>query len=282
MRLAHWKSRDGVAWYRSATLYESSGDYTGQDPRASLWSPMPVFNDEDSTWYLTYVAYRSKPDTREQFLNNFEGCIWQARSGTPGIDGLDGPYEDIGVIMDPSLADDWEGLQGTDSFFPFRAGNHWLAFMGSAKTGKLPVTFWGNGLALAPALTGPWIRLSARNPVDFGVNFTENPVVTRLNDGFFIAVMDIQGEGFGYSVSPDGIRWSDMQEVRLPERMKKWWSEFRTPLCLIREDDGTYTVFFTATKEKTNYWQHIGDPGYKLDTGFDSMGKLSVRITSIK
>ncbi|GAI53767.1 unnamed protein product, partial [marine sediment metagenome] len=36
----------------------------------------------------------------------------------------------------------------------------WLAFTGSAKTEKLPMEFWGNGLALAPALTGPWIRLS--------------------------------------------------------------------------------------------------------------------------
>ena len=45
----------------------------------------------------------------------------------------------LGIIMDPDLADDWEGLQGTDSFFPFRAGNKWLAFMGSARTEKLPI-----------------------------------------------------------------------------------------------------------------------------------------------
>jgi hypothetical protein len=279
MRLGHWKSSDGINWERVSTLMESSGDYTGEDPRAAIWSPMPVFNDEDSTWYMTYVAYMCKPDTREQFLNNFDGRIWQAKSKIRGYDGLGGPYEDIGIIMEPgALADDWEGLQGTDSFFPFRSGNKWLAFMGSAKTEKLPITFWGNGLALAPALTGPWIRLSARNPVDFGVNFTENPIVTRLDDGLFIAIMDSHGEGFGYSVSPDGIYWSKLKTLNVTDKMTSWWFEFRTPLSLIREDDGTYTVFFTVMKEETDYWQHIGEEGYILDTGFDSMGKLSVRI----
>ena len=150
--------------------------------------------------------------------------------------------------------------------------------MGSARTEKLPMTFWGNGLALAPALTGPWIRLSARNPVDFGTNFTENPIVTRLDDGTYIAVMDSHGEGFGYSVSPDGVTWSQMIEIQVVDKMEKWWSGFRTPLGLIPEGDGTYTVFFTVMMEDTDYWDHIGEPGYKLDTGFDSVGKLSVRI----
>jgi len=49
-----------------------------------------------------------------------------------------------------------------------------------------------------------------------------------------------------------------------------------------REDDGTYTVFFTVMKEETDYWQHMGETGYILDTGFDSVGKLSVRIVTKK
>jgi len=35
-------------------------------------------------------------------------------------------------------------------------------------------------------------------------------------------------------------------------------------------------------KEETDYWQHMGEPGYILDTGFDSVGKLSVRIVTKK
>jgi len=280
MRLAHWRSEDGIHWERISTLYESSGDFTGKDPRAALWSPMPVFNETDSNWYMTYVAYRCKPDTREQFLNNYDGHIWQARSKTKGLNGLGGPYEDIGIIMEPAYADEWEGLQGTDSFFPFKSGNTWIAFMGSAKTEKLPMTFWGNGLALAPALTGPWIRLNARNPVDFGTNFTENPIVTQLDDGTLIAIMDAHGTGFGYSVSVNGVEWSELKTVKVVDKMEPWWSEFRTPLSLIREDDGTYTLFFTAMKDPTDYWDHIGEKGYVLDTGFDSVGKLSVKIVT--
>lgn len=281
MRMAHWKSEDGLDWQRVSTLFESSGDYTGEDPRAALWSPMPVYNDEDSTWYMTYVAYRCKPDTKQQFLNNHDGRIWQARSLVKGKDGIGGPYEDIAVIQEPGpLADEWEGLQGSDSFFPYKVGNKWLAFTGSAKTEKLPMEFWGNGLALAPALTGPWIRLSKRSPVDFGTNFSENPIVTQLDDGTLIAVMDSHGTGFGYSVSVDGLNWSKMKYVQVTNKLDTWWAEFRTPLGLIQEDDGLFTIFFTVMKEGTDYWDHIGEEGYVIDTGFDSMGKLKLRLTN--
>lgn len=281
MRIGHWRSADGLEWERVSTLYESSGDYTGKDPRAALWSPMPVFNPEDSTWYMTYVAYRCMPNTKEQFLNNFDGRIWQAKSEVQGIHGLGGPYADMGIIQEPGpLADEWEGLQGSDSFFPFRVGNKWLAFTGSAKTEKLPMEFWGNGLALAPSLTGPWIRLSRRSPVDFGTNFSENPIVTELKDGTLIAVMDAHGSGFGYSLSRNGVDWSDMKFVEVTDRVEPWWAEFRTPLGLIEEGDGTFTLFFTAMKEPTDYWQHLGEEGYSLDTGFDSMGKLTVRVVT--
>ena len=279
MRLAHWKSDDGLNWQRVSTLYESSGDYTGKDPRAALWSPMPVYNHEDSTWYMTYVAYRCRPDTRQQFLNNHDGRIWQARSMVKGKNGIVGPYRDLGVIQEPGpLADDWEGLQGSDSFFPYKVGNKWLAFTGSAKTEKLPMEFWGNGLALAPALTGPWIRLSRRSPVDFSTNFSENPIVTSLEDGTLIAVMDSHGSGFGYSVSADGLNWSEMKYVQVTDKLQPWWSEFRTPLGLVPEGDGLFTVFFTAMKEETDYWDHIGEEGYVLDTGFDSVGMLKVTL----
>ncbi|MFO7670473.1 MAG: glycosyl hydrolase [Bacteroidales bacterium] len=279
MRLAHWKSRDGVKWERVSTLYESSGDFTGTDPRAALWSPMPVFNEEDSTWYMTYVAYRCAPNTRDQFLNNFGGRIIQARSLVKGTGGLGGPYRDIAVIQEPGpLADEWEGLQGSDSFFPFKLGNKWLAFTGSAKTEKLPMEFWGNGLALAPSLTGPWIRLTRRSPVEFGTNFSENPIVTQLPDGTLVAVMDSHGSGFGYSVSTDGLKWSPMKYVVVTDKLGKWWAEFRTPLGLVPEEDGTFTLFFTVMKEPTDYWDHLGEEGYVLDTGFDSVGKMTLRI----
>lgn len=279
MRLGYWTSGDGVNWTMVSTLYESSGDYTGTDRRGALWSPMPVFDESMNNWYMTYIGYSCLPDTKEQFLNNHNGQIWQAKSEVPGIEGIGGPYKDIGIIMEPGPeSDEWEGLQGTDSFYPFKVNGGWVAFYGSAKTEKLPIQFWGVGLAESESLQGPWKRLSDMNPVDFKENFSENPIVTKIGDTIYIAVMDAHGDGFGYSLSYDGFNWSRMYHVNVSEKLKPWWSEFRTPLCLIEEDDGRFSVFFTAMKEETDYWEHMGEEGYVLDTGFDSMGWLRVKL----
>src|SRR5262249_52463126 len=124
MRLAHWISVDRTHWKRLATLFESTGDFTGKDPRAALWSPMPVYDPKDRRWNLFYVAYQSAPDTPKEWLTNHEGRIWRAFSTIPGEMGIDGPYTDVGVILERGKdSDSWEGLQGTDSFFPYLVGS---------------------------------------------------------------------------------------------------------------------------------------------------------------
>src|ERR687885_539128 len=50
MRLAHWQSDDRLHWTRISTLYESSGEFEGKDPRAALWSPLPVYDDTEQRW----------------------------------------------------------------------------------------------------------------------------------------------------------------------------------------------------------------------------------------
>jgi hypothetical protein len=51
------------------------------------------------------------------------------------------------------------------------------------------------GRVSAPALSGPWKRLSAHNPVPLDAQHgVENPVVTRLHDGRYIAVWERQCE----------------------------------------------------------------------------------------
>ncbi len=249
MKLAHWTSRDKQAWKRVSTLYESSGNFDGTDPRAALWAPMPVFNDQDNHWELFYVAYRSQPDTAEKWLNNYEGRIWRAVSTRPGADGIGGPYKDVGVILEPGRdSDPWEGLQGTDSFFPYQVGGRWLGFYGSARTEVKPVPYWKVGLVSAPALSGPWKRLSDHNPVPLDDRHgVENPVVTRLRDGRYIAVFDSVGptDQIGYALSGDGVAWGKAKYLLL-DRSKLWTSDVRTPLGLIPEDDGTYTLFYTG------------------------------------
>ena len=165
MKLAHWTSTDRMHWRRAATLFESSGDFTGRDPRAALWSPMPVFDPAANRWNLFYVAYAASADTSREWLTNHEGRIWRAVRSVPGMGGIDGPWKDAGVVLERGKdSDSWEGLQGTDSFFPYRVKDKWYAFYGSAHTESLPISLWQVGLASAGDLGGPWSRCTALNP----------------------------------------------------------------------------------------------------------------------
>ncbi|MGB8030756.1 MAG: hypothetical protein WCF30_13965 [Terracidiphilus sp.] len=251
MRLAHWTSTDRVHWKRCATLYESSGDFTGNDPRAALWSPMPVFDPDAKRWNLFYVAYQAAPDTVYEWRTNHEGRIWRAVSETPGWEGIDGPYRDAGIVLERGKdSDPWEGLQGTDSFFPYRAGGKWYALYGSAHTERLPISLWQVGLASAASLGGPWIRCTDLNPLRTEPRFIENPIVMRLTDGTYVAVYDNhQPNEVGYAVSTDGIHWSSGQHLIVQTGNGIWASEVRTPLGLVEEGNGQYTLFYTANEK---------------------------------
>ena len=165
-KLAHWSSNDRLHWKRVSTLYESSGEFAGKDPRAALWGPMFVYDEQAQKWDLIYVAYRAAPDTETEWRGNYEGTIWRAVSNVKGPAGIDGPYTDVGVLLRPDAdSQPWEGLQGTDSFFPYQVGNRWLGFYGSANTERKPIAHWRVGLAEAAQLAGPWKRCAGTNPV---------------------------------------------------------------------------------------------------------------------
>jgi hypothetical protein len=248
-RLAHWSSDDRLTWKRISTLRESSGDYTGQDPRAALFLPIPIYDPQDERWNLFYSAFRSAPNSGGRWLINHDGRIWRAASRTPGPEGIGGPYDDLGVILAPGPdSDPWEGLQGVDSFFPFRTGSRWRAFYGSAQTQKWPCEFWGVGLVEAPKLAGPWKRLSKLNPIPIDKRWVENPQVLRLRDGAYAAVFDAtpQGRAIGYTGSPDGKHWAEGKYVKLSAGEGDWLKQSRVPLGLIERADGDFDVFFTG------------------------------------
>lgn len=251
MKLAHWVSGDRLHWRRVSTPFTSSGDFTGRDPRAALWAPMPIFDEKEDRWNLFYVAYRSKPDTKTQFLLNHDGRIWRAISTVKGFSKIDGPYKDVGIVLEPGKdSDSWEGLQGVDSFFPYRVGNGWFAFYGSAHTEMKPISSWQVGLASAPALAGPWKRCSQLNPLHIEKVFMENPVVTKLKDQTYVAVYDTDvnfPNAIGYSFSSDGIHWSTGEHVVIPPTGEQGWpAKLRTPLGLISEENNEFTLFYTG------------------------------------
>ena len=276
MRLAHWVSQDRLHWKRLATLAESSGDFSGKDPRAALWSPLPVYDPADNRWNLFYVAYQAAPDTSQQWLTNHEGRIWRAVSDTPGVEGIGGPYTDVGVILQRGRdSDSWEGLQGTDSFFPYKVGDQWYALYGSAHTEKIPISLWQVGLAKASELAGPWVRCTDRNPLTVEERFIENPIVTKLDDGTYVAVYDTDAaNAIGYTFSSDGIHWSPGQHLLVQEGKGVWATEVRTPLGLISEAKDSFTLFYTAN-EKVSGMQPDGNG---INTTPGSVGLVEVQL----
>lgn len=246
LKLAHWTSPDGLTWTRQSTIDDGSGDFTGEDPRSNLWAPMPIFNEAKDRWELFYVAYHSGGKGK---TSHWDGRIWRAESTTPGRKGIGGPWSDRGIVLEPgSDSQPWEGVQGTDSFYPFHNGKKWIGLYGSSPCGRP----WQVGLAEADSLAGPWRRLSG-NPALNGYGDIENPIVTKTADGLFVAVYDqiSPSDVIGYIVSEDGITWSKPKQLRIQSTT---CGDIRTPLGLVREPDGTFTVFFTGRAAKDRYW----------------------------
>jgi hypothetical protein len=276
MRLAHWVSRDRMHWDRRLTLMESSGDFTGKDQRAAFWSPIPIYDPKEGQWNLFYIAYQALPDTPREWLTNHEGRIWRAVSKTPGFSGVDGPYQDVGIILQRGReSDTWEGLQGTDSFFPYQVGDKWYAFYGSAHTETLPISLWQVGLASAPDLAGSWARCTDVNPLRVEPRFIENPIVTRLADGTYVAVYDTDApNAVGYTFSTDGTHWSPGQHLVVQKDGGVWATEVRTPLGLVEEGPDSFTLFYTANEKVPGA---ATDPnGIVLTPG--SMGLVEVQL----
>jgi hypothetical protein len=261
MRLAHWSSPDAVSWRRVGTLYETDGSMRPDDTRFSLWAPMAIFNDTEDRWNLFYIAYR--PGVLEHEQIHMDGRVWRAVSATPGREGIGGPYRDAGIVLQPDAdSQPWEGQQGTDSFYPWRADDRWLAFYGSHN--HHPLGPWQVGLAEAPTLAGPWRRCDGLNPSTIEPIFIENPVVTRLPEGW-VAVYDNCGPGdtyvpearhVGVAFSRDGRHWPPGRPlaVQVPAGPAQWSEDCRTALGLIPEDDGTFTLLYTAKLRDQSFW----------------------------
>jgi hypothetical protein len=268
-RIGYWTSKDAIHWKRQSTIYQSSGTYAVTDDdnplndrRAAIWSYMPVFNRESNRWNGFYLAYTV---SKEYKPNHSFGRIWRCESVQEGMDGIGGPYRDCGIVMEPGLDSQlWEGRQGVDSFFPYKVGEKWLGFYGGAfpyeKWSDYPLKYqqkwWGVGLASANKLDGSWKRMDTTiNPVtSIHPWFIENPIVSELPGGVLIAIFDGGPDAwglhlpnmFGYSLSLDGITWTEAHYIPIHTKVKKWWDIMRTPLGLVPEGNGIYTVVYAA------------------------------------
>ncbi|GAP73135.1 hypothetical protein [Candidatus Symbiothrix dinenymphae] len=272
MQIGHWKSSDGIDWQRVETICKSDADFTGSSQRATVWGSNVVFNEDDDRWHMFYIYYKAKPNEPNVFYMGYDAIVQHSVSTVKGMDGIDGPWEETNVLMrydDPSK-DAWEGLQGLDSFFPYKIGKKWYAFYGSATTQDLAHCQWLIGLAQADKMDGPWTRMSKLNPVH---THAENPIVVQLKNGVYIAIVDgLEARKIGYLLSYDGVHWSNMRYIDLAAKIERWWiarGGLRTPLSLIEEEDGTYSMFFTATKN------------YADGQNFECLSRAKVKISYI-
>ena len=211
---------------------------------------MVIFDPEHQLWNMFYVAYYSRgPDGTGRWYGAYDGHVIQATSTVPGMSGVDGPYVDRGVVLRPSAESEaWEGLQGSDSFFPFKVGDRWMAFYGSANTEFDPIKSWRVGLASSATLSGPWTRCGPLNPSTIETHFIENPIVYRLPQAY-IAIYDVDVDdphAIGYAFSPDGLHWGHGRHLDVRPRHE---IHTRTPVGLLPQGDGTYALFFTAVDQ---------------------------------
>jgi hypothetical protein len=262
LRISYWTSNDAVNWIRKSTIFESIPGRTPTNPRSELWLTGVEFNEKENAWNIFYVAYRSgDADKKENAGADYSGRIWRAKSVNHGIDGIGGPYADMGIVLEPDEnSQEWEGQQAVASFNPYKVNNTWYSFYDGHN--HIPQGGWPTGLAFAKELEGPWIRMPEEfNPLPIVDYFMENAVISRMKNGKYLAVFDSYGDQeIGYSISEDGINWNKEVRVKIQFKDDLWGKDgdhsMRTPLCAIEEKDGTFTVVYTslmANKEKRFY-----------------------------
>ncbi len=151
-----------------------------------------------------------------------------------------------------------------------------MALYGSAKTEHIPITSWRVGLAHAPTLAGPWRRVEPAVPAGIEPTFIENPIVERLPSGEFLAVYDSQAPScIGYAPSVDGRLWRRGYSLRIQDAKTGWAKDVRTPLGLIPEGGGEYTVFYTGFVNQPD-WETLLDGNG--DNTSCAVGKIRVRL----
>jgi len=89
--------------------------------------------------------------------------------------------------------------------------------------------------------------------INLNGGFAENPMVILFNETY-LAVFDVINDQpccFGLTFSYDGVHWSTAQNISVPG------NGVRTPLALIPEPDGLFTLIFTrynATWYESVWW----------------------------
>jgi hypothetical protein len=282
-RLALWTSNNGVDFKRKMAIVETNRNWEDTTHRMSPWSPMAVYDPDRQVWSVFHVGYRRKANSTNVF--NMSGKIFRYDSQVKGKKGIAGPYQEGGWVQMPGKPDWWEGPGMILSFYPYRVGKNWWAIYGSNSVPEHVNANGGGGTeggtnvfyaGLAKAeggVTGKWIRQPKLNPLRINPVFIENCIVTQVAPNLYITIYDggKQNE-IAYSCSADGINWGKEQLIKLINA-PAWLKIPRTPISLIDEGNGIYTIYATAFD---------GNNPDKIEpqwhNGFGSIGRVQVRL----
>lgn len=284
MQLALWTSPDALTWKRQKTILEGANARTVSDNQSEVWMQQLLFNEAENHWNLLYIAYRAGDATRGEVPDlDHNGIVGRLRAKKTGRDGIDGEYEKVDIIFQPGKESmNWEGQQGTDSFFTYKVGRtgspeRWYAIYGSRN--HVPPGPWLVGLAEAPALQGPYKRIPSHSPLPIERYFIENPMVEQVNNVGFVCVYDVNGytypvypfkdnNSIGYAWSPDGRDWQAGKPLKVQSDGESNWAvDVRTPFGLVPEGNGEYTILYSARERAKPYW---------------SVGRVRVRLMLAK
>lgn len=266
--LVHWASPNGVTGWQPVqelAAHHQDSDGLFLDPV----SPMPFYNGEAGRWELFFM-WQAQPMPDRWTAN---GTAFRMHSETPGRAGINGPWvQDAAPVLAHAGGQAWEaGMQDSISF-PFfaPASGQWVVFYGSGP--RMCCADWLVGLAAAASPSGPFTRLPSGNPVTLlpppaGMNFTENPTAYALPNGAgFVAVFDAlfdevttgRNQAIGFGFSADGVNWRSEEGAAVPVVApgEPFWAQvIRTPLGMVDEGDGTWSVFYTA---RSGNWDGLG------------------------
>jgi len=96
-----------------------------------------------------------------------------------GISGINGPYEDAGIVMQRGRTRTGGKACRARILLSVPDRRQVVRLLWKRSYRNLPISSWQVGLASAPDLAGAWVRRTEANPLKVEPRFIENPIVTR-------------------------------------------------------------------------------------------------------
>ena len=260
-RVGYWTSGDGDNWTRICTIVQGTAtgradDY--EDPKNNTWSASWYWNEDENRWNI--------------FWRGQCPYIYRYKSEVEGHGGMAGPYSEAKQISPPieGVAQKWAGeiIASFSNIFIAQDGKYYSFYACGVEEDDWR---YAVGLLNADSIDGPWTRTNPGNNAIFV--YAENPYVyiydnSRGEKVYFCVYDDLSDQhSIGYGYSTDGIHWTGktLDLTGCVDWAQNDWfvASVRTPCSLIKEDDGTYTVIFTAYGKDDYY--NIGRVNVNID-----------------